>query len=87
MKLQLLGAVLTCASLAACGQSEPRSTQYFKAHIDEARKIVNGCRDGTIRGGECDNADLAVKQADAKEKSRRFFGTRKDRTAPNSTGR
>lgn len=87
MKLHLVGAALACASIAACGQTEPRSTQYFEAHIEEARQIVDGCRDGTIRGGECDNADLAVKQADAKEKSRRFFGTRKDRAERNNAAR
>ena len=87
MKLQFAGAALACASLSGCGQTEPRSTQYFEAHIEEARQIVDGCRDGTVRGGECDNADLAVQQADAKEKSRRFFGSRKDRADRNGAER
>lgn len=73
--------------MAACGQTEPRSTQYFEAHIEEAWEVVDGCREGMIRGGECDNADLAVQQVDAKEKSRRFFGTRKDRSERSSTER
>lgn len=60
--------------LAACGQTEPRSQQYFESHLEEAQQIVDGCRDGTVRGGECDHADRAVQRAEAKERSKRFFG-------------
>jgi hypothetical protein len=61
-------------SLTACTQAAPRSSEYFAAHLDEARQIVAGCRDGTVRGEECANAGLAVEEADAKERFRRFRG-------------
>jgi hypothetical protein len=74
MNTQVIGIVLLGTALAGCGKDEPRSRQYFEAHIDEAREVYAGCRDGSVRGGECDNAEIAVKQAEAKERSKRFFG-------------
>lgn len=74
MKLHHLGVVIVCLTASACAPAEPRSQQYFEAHIDEARQIVEGCRDGSVRGGECDNADRAVQRAEAKERSKRFLG-------------
>lgn len=72
-KKKLILAVLTGPfGLAACAQAAPRSSEYFAAHLDEARQIVIGCRDGTVRGEECANAGLAVEEADAKERFRRF---------------
>ncbi len=61
-------------SLTACTQAAPRSSEYFGAHLDEARQVVAACRDGTVRGDECANAGLAVEEADAKERFRRFRG-------------
>lgn len=74
----LLGAVL----LASCGASEPRSRYYFEDHVDEARQVVKGCRDGSVRGGECANAAIAVRAADAKERKKRFWGDGKAYTPP-----
>lgn len=54
--------------------SEARGTQYFVAHIDEARQIVAGCRDGSVRGGECATAEGAIIKVDAQERRRRFLG-------------
>lgn len=54
--------------------SEARGTQYFVAHIDEARQVVAGCRDGAVRGGECANAEEAIIKVDAQERRRRFLG-------------
>lgn len=54
--------------------SEPRGTQYFVAHIDEARQIVAGCRDGSVRGGECATAEEAIIKVDAAERRRKFLG-------------
>lgn len=54
--------------------AEPRSTQYFSAHIDEARRVVAGCQDGSVRGAECTNAGEAVTEADARERFRKFTG-------------
>jgi hypothetical protein len=46
---------IAAASPTAPVSSEARGTQYFVANIDEARQVVAGCRDGSMRGGECDN--------------------------------
>lgn len=68
------------ATIAAAGPpaapvaSEARGTQYFLAHIDEARQVVAGCRDGSVRGGECANAEEAIIKLDAAERRRRFIG-------------
>ena len=53
-----------------------RGTQYFEAHIDEARRVVAACRDGTARGNECANAETAVITIESKERFRRFRGER-----------
>jgi hypothetical protein len=54
--------------------TEPRGTQYFVAHIDEARQIVAGCRDGSVRGGECATAEDAIIKVEAQERTKRFLG-------------
>ncbi len=74
MKTQIIGIVLLGATVTSCGKAEPRSKQYSDAHVDEAREVYAGCQDGSVRGGECDNAEMAVKRADAKERSKRFIG-------------
>ncbi|MBB5708222.1 EexN family lipoprotein [Sphingopyxis panaciterrulae] len=74
MKTQVIGIVLLGTALTGCGKEEPRSRQYFEAHVDEAREVYAGCQDGSVRGGECDNAEMAVKRADAKARSKRFIG-------------
>lgn len=53
---------------------EARGTQYFMAHLDEARQVMAGCRDGSVRGGECANAEEAIIKVDAQERRRRFLG-------------
>lgn len=72
--MRYISVCLLGLSVAACGQSEPRSTQYFEAHIDEARKVVADCRDGSIRGDECTNADVAVQTVEGRERFKRFRG-------------
>lgn len=52
----------------------PRSTEYFLANIDEARQVVAGCRDGSVRGIECATAGEAIIKTDAAERRRRFLG-------------
>lgn len=54
--------------------AEPRATQYFAAHLDEARQVVAGCQAGSVRGGECANAEQAVTEAEGKDRFRRFMG-------------
>ena len=74
-RIQAFFAVLAVVlAVAGCAKQEPRSKQYFDAHLDEARQIVAGCKNDSTRGEECNNADLAVQEADAKERLKRFFG-------------
>jgi len=54
--------------------NEARGTQYFMTHIDEARQIVAGCRDGSVRGSECATAEEAIIKVDAAERRRKFLG-------------
>lgn len=65
--------VITPSPIAAA-PSEARGTPYFVAHIDEARQVVAGCRDGSVRGGECATAEEAIIKVDAQERRRRFLG-------------
>ena len=74
MKKWMLTALVCAYGLTGCAEAEPRSTVYFKEHLDEARQIVASCRDGTVRGEECANAGMAVQEAEAKERFRRFRG-------------
>ncbi|MCG2840399.1 hypothetical protein L6Q21_05330 [Sandaracinobacter sp. RS1-74] len=53
---------------------EPRGTQYFRAHLDEARHIVEQCQTGAVRGGECATAETAVVEAEGKERFGKFMG-------------
>lgn len=54
--------------------SEPRGRPYFLAHVEEARRIVAGCRDGTVRGGECANAEQAVVKTEGRDRFKKFMG-------------
>ena len=67
-------ALAATAPPAAPVSSEARGTQYFMANIDEARQIVAGCRDGSVRGGECATAEEAIIKVDAAERRKRFLG-------------
>jgi hypothetical protein len=58
----------------AAAPSEARGTQYFVVHIDEARQVVAGCRDGLVRGGECATAEEAIIKIEAQERRKRFLG-------------
>jgi hypothetical protein len=44
------------------------------ANIDEAHKVAAGCRNGSVRGGECATAEEAIIKVDATERRRRFLG-------------
>jgi hypothetical protein len=67
-------APIAIPSPLAAAPSEARGTQYFVAHIDEARQVVAGCRDGSVRGGECATAEEAIIKVDAQERRKRFLG-------------
>lgn len=58
----------------AAAPSEARGTQYFVAQIDEARQVVAGCQNGSVRGGECATAEEAIIKVDAQERRKRFLG-------------
>lgn len=58
----------------AAVSSEARGTQYFVANIDDARQVVAGCRDGSVRGGECATAEEAIIKVEAQERRKRFLG-------------
>ncbi|MCZ4107032.1 hypothetical protein O3U67_02950 [Brevundimonas diminuta] len=59
---------------AAKAPAPPRGTQYFAAHVDEARQIVAGCREGRVRGEECVTAEQAVVEAEGRERFKKFMG-------------
>lgn len=59
---------------AAAVPAEPRGKQYFAAHLDEARQVLVGCMEGSVRGDECFNAEMAVTEADGRARHRKFFG-------------
>lgn len=65
---------VAATSPASAPPSEARGTQYFLVHLDEARQVVAGCRDGSVRGGECATAEEAIIKADAAERRKRFLG-------------
>lgn len=47
-----------------------RSTQYFAAKLDEARRIVNG----STRGDEGKNVEQAIRATESGEQLKRFIG-------------
>ena len=66
--------VVASPPLAVPAPAEARSTQYFAAHLDEGRRIVADCAQGTVRGDECANAEQAVTEADGRDRFKRFMG-------------
>ena len=66
--------VATAPAPLAVAAEAPRSVQFFAAHLDDARRIVAGCRDGSVRGDECANADQAIVHAEGREHAAKFLG-------------
>lgn len=66
--------VAVVPATAPATAAEARGTQYFMAHVGEARQVVAGCRDGSVRGGECINAEEAIIKVDAAVRRKRFLG-------------
>ncbi|AJA10904.1 Putative membrane protein [Sphingopyxis fribergensis] len=52
----------------------PRGTQYFAANLEKARSVVDRCRDGSVRGDECANAETAIVEAEGRERFEAFMG-------------
>ena len=67
-------APIAIPSPIAAAPNEARGTQYIVANIDEARQVVAGCRDGSVRGGECATAEEAIIKVEAQERRKRFLG-------------
>jgi hypothetical protein len=61
---------------AGTGLAAPRATQYFAAHLDEARETVAACREGTVRGDECAHAEEAIIAAEGRNSAKAFLGAR-----------
>lgn len=64
----------TLASPAPIAPAEARGKPYFAAHLDEARQVMTQCMAGSVRGDECFNAEMALTEADAQTRHKRFFG-------------
>lgn len=64
----------TPAPSAPQAVAEPRGKPYFAAHLEEARQVVAGCADGSVRGDECSNAEQAVVEAEGRDRLERFMG-------------
>jgi hypothetical protein len=66
---------LTClvllAGLTACSP-EPRSTDYFVAHPEEAARVVADCKTGAHRGQECVNATAGVATTESAERMKLY---------------
>lgn len=61
--------ILAAFALAGCQKNpeqQARSEDYFTAHITEARNVVAACTSGSQRGLECENAHMAVEEANRK---------------------
>ncbi|QTH22444.1 hypothetical protein HRJ34_02640 [Rhizorhabdus wittichii] len=67
-------AVVASPASAVSVSIEPRGKSYFAAHLEEARGIVAGCRDGSVRGDECANAEQAVVEAEGRDRFKKFMG-------------
>lgn len=52
----------------------PRGKPYFESNLEEARQVIEQCRAGTARGGECASAETAVIEAEGKERFNSFMG-------------
>jgi hypothetical protein len=57
----ILALTAALATLAACSP-QPRAISYFKAHPEEAGKVIVDCAAGAHRGAECVNAQAAADQ-------------------------
>lgn len=53
--------------------SPPRGTQYFAAHLEEARQIVAQCAEGSVTGDECANSEQALIEAEGRERFKKFM--------------
>lgn len=63
--------VVAVAGLAACSP-QPRSSEYFVAHPEQAKRVVADCKAGSHRGDECVNATAGVAAAESAERMKLY---------------
>jgi len=68
---RLLLLLVAVAGLAACSP-QPRSSEYFVAHPEEAKRVVADCTAGSRRGEECANATAGVAAAESAERMKLY---------------
>src|SRR5262245_10070438 len=61
-------------STAVSSPAGVRGVPYFAANMEDARRVVGGCRDGWMRGDECANAEQAVTEAEGRGRFKKFMG-------------
>lgn len=66
MKCASVLTVALLTVLAGC-EAPARSSEYFKAHPEEARTVLDECAADTVRGDECTNARMGAMQAERLE--------------------
>lgn len=59
MKLKLLGLVLLSLLITACGE-KIYDVEYYRNNHDEAEKILEKCKDGSVSGDNCTNARIGL---------------------------
>jgi hypothetical protein len=69
MRFPLL--LVAVAGLAACSP-QPRSSEYFVANPEEAKRVVADCKAGSHRGEECVNATAGVAAAESAERMKLY---------------
>lgn len=64
----------TAPSVVSPSSAAARGKPYFAAHLDEARRVIAGCQEGSAQGDECANAEQAVTEAEGQNRLKRFLG-------------
>jgi hypothetical protein len=59
---------------AEVGVTDEHPQARVEGNPDEAREVKAECQDGSIRGRECDNADIALQVIEGRERFARFRG-------------
>lgn len=59
---------------AGCGKSQPQSKVWFDGHPHDAALVIRSCREGSVRGDECRNADASLQEAQGRKQFKAFLG-------------
>src|SRR3546814_5591351 len=68
--------IAALAAIGGCTQA-PRSIEYFRAHPEEAQKVAEQCRAGTVTGEECAAAQEVAGKAARRNQLQRESGNSK----------